>query len=310
MIADTAFVTPMGWIIFNALVLFLLALDIGVFNKKAHVVKVKEALLWSAFWIGLALLFNVWIDYYLGRQAAFDFLTGYLLEKSLSVDNLFIFALVFKYFHIPAQNQHRLLFFGIIGALVMRAIFIFAGISLIQKFSWTIYLFGAFLIFTGFKMAFKHDEESLHPDELWIVRLARKYLPIHPVTHYEQFFVKDQGKWWATSLFIVLLVIETTDLIFAVDSIPAILAITQNAFIVYTSNVFAILGLRSLYFALSGIMAMFHHLHYALAGILAFIGCKMALHSWIKIPTLFSLSLILVAILISIFTSYLFPEKK
>ena len=302
-------ISPLFWILFNAFIIGLLLLDMGVFHKKAHVIKVKEAMLWSCFWISLALVFNVILYFWLGGAHALDFFTGYLLEKSLSVDNVFVFAVIFKYFQVPPANQHRVLFFGIMGALVMRAIFIFAGIAILQHFHWTIYVFGAFLVITGYRMAFRKEDGDIHPDQNPLVVFIRKYLPIHPKTNYEHFFVKENGKWWATSLFIVLIVVETTDLVFAVDSIPAILAITQNSFIVYTSNVFAILGLRSLYFALAGMMDLFHHLHYALAGILTFVGVKMLVSSFIKIPNFLSIGIIIGTLILSVITSRIFPKK-
>lgn len=262
------------WIGFNVFVLAMLALDLGVFHRKAHVVKIKEALIWSAVWIALALLFNVGVYYWRGPQTALEFLTGYLLEKSLSVDNVFVFLLIFSYFRVPALCQHKVLFWGILGALIMRTVFIAAGIRLIQQFHWVIYVFGAFLIFTGIKMALQKDKE-IYPEKNPVIKLFRRLMPVTQ-DHDEEsrFFVRKAGRLHATPLFVALLVVETTDVIFAVDSIPAILAITRDPFIVYTSNVFAILGLRALYFALAGIMPMFHYLHYGLSAILVFVGVK------------------------------------
>ena len=235
------------WILFNVFVLVMLALDLGVFNRKSHVVSVKEALIWSVVWIFLALVFNAIIYFWQGQQKALEFFTGYLVEKALSVDNIFVFIMIFSYFSIPPQFQHKVLFWGIIGALIMRVIFIFTGVALIEKFHITIYFFGALLIYTGYKM-FNHNKTKVEPDKNPLLRLFKRFVPITPVLHEDRFFVRIDGKSFATPLFLVLLLIETSDLIFAVDSIPAILAITQDQFIVYTSNVFAILGLRSLIF--------------------------------------------------------------
>ena len=262
------------WIGFNLFVLLMLALDLGVFHRKSHIVRFKEAILWSIFWIVLALIFNAGIFYFQGSQRALEFLTGYLIEKSLSVDNIFIFLLIFSYFRVPDIYQHKVLFWGILGALIMRAIFIFAGVSLIHKFHWIIYIFGIFLILTGIKMALQKEKE-IHPERNPVLRLFQKMMPVTKDYIKDKFFVHQEGRYHATPLFVSLLFVETTDLIFAVDSIPAILAITQDTFIVYTSNVFAILGLRSLYFALAGFMKLFHYLHYGLSAILIFVGIKM-----------------------------------
>ena len=234
------------WILFNAFVVLMLALDLGVFNRKAHEISVKEALTWTFIWVFLALVFNTIIFYWKGQQQALEFFTGYLVEKALSVDNIFVFIMIFGYFQIPSKYQHKVLFWGILGALIMRVIFIFAGVALIEKFHFTIYLFGALLIYTGYKM-FYHNNATIEPDKNPLIKVFKKFMPVTPHLHEDKFFVKLDGKRFATPLFLVLILIETTDLIFAVDSIPAILAITQDQFIVYTSNVFAILGLRSLY---------------------------------------------------------------
>ncbi len=302
-------ISPFFWVLFNLFVLGLLVLDMGFFHKKAKAIPVKEALGWSLFWISLALGFNLIIYAWLGSAHALDFLAGYLLEKSLSVDNVFIFAVVFKYFQVAPAHQYRVLFLGILGALVMRALFIFAGISLLTTFHWVIYLFGFLLLVTGVRMGLSHDEQDIDPSRNIFVRFAHKYLRVTEDFHSTRFFIKRSGIYWATPLFIVLIVVETTDLVFAIDSIPAVLAITQDAFIVYTSNVFAILGLRSLYFALSGMMAMFHHLHYALAAILVFVGAKMLVSDFIELSTPLSLIFILVALLLAIITSKCFPKK-
>jgi len=297
------------WIIFNAFVLLMLALDLGVFHRKAHEVSLKEALTWTFIWISLALVFNAIIFYWRGRQQALEFFTGYLIEKALSVDNIFVFIMIFTYFNIPSRYQHKVLFWGIVGALIMRVIFIFAGVALIEKFHFTIYLFGALLVYTGYKM-FYHNNASIEPDKNPLIRFLRKYMPITPDLHEDNFFVKLNGKQFATPLFMVLILIETTDLIFAVDSIPAILAITQDEFIVYTSNVFAILGLRSLYFALAGVVHRFWLLSFGLAIVLVFVGIKMLLIDLYKIPIEWSLIFIAVIISGSIFLSLKIKQTK
>ncbi len=291
------------WILFNIFVLAMLALDLGIFHRKVHAVKIKEALVWTAVWIALALLFSVGIScFWYGPEKALEFLTGYLIEKSLSVDNIFVFLLIFSYFGVSARYQHKVLFWGILGALIMRATFILTGVALIQTFHWIIYLFGAFLILTGIKMAFQKDKE-IHPERNPALRLFRRFIPVTDGYEEDKFFVKRGGRYLATPLFIVLLVIETTDVIFAADSIPAILAITQDAFIVYTSNVFAILGLRALYFALAGIMQVFQYLHYGLSAILVFVGVKMLLADLYKIPVAIALGVVGIVLLISVLAS-------
>lgn len=301
--------TQIAWIAFNLFILGMLVLDLKVFHRHPHEIKMKEALGWSAFWVALALLFNLGIYYALGAQAGLEFLTGYLIEKSLSVDNIFVFLLVFSYFKVPALYQHKILFWGIVGALVFRAIFIFAGISLIQQFHWVIYLFGAFLILTGIKLALEKDKE-IHPDKNIVLRLFRKLMPVSKSYEGSKFFIKENGKRLATPLFVVLLVIETTDIIFAVDSIPAILAITQDPFIVYSSNVFAILGLRALFFAIGSLMQLFHHLHYGLAAILVFVGSKMLLSDFYRVPIGVALGVIGGILALSIIGSLLFKPKQ
>jgi tellurite resistance protein TerC len=276
------------WILFNAFVILMLALDLGVFHRKTHEVSLKEALTWTSVWVILALVFNAIIFYWRGQQQALEFFTGYLVEKALSIDNIFVFIMIFTYFQVPSKYQHKVLFWGIIGALVMRVIFIFAGVALIEKFHFTIYIFGALLIYTGYKM-FYHNNAKIEPDKNPIIRFFKKFMPVTPDLHEDKFFVKLSGKQFATPLFLVLILIETTDLIFAVDSIPAILAITQDQFIVYTSNVFAILGLRSLYFALAGVVHRFWLLSYGLAVVLVFVGIKMLLIDVYKIPIEWSL---------------------
>lgn len=282
-------------ILFNVFVLLMLALDLGVFHRKAHVVSIKEALIWSLVWVGLALLFNTGLYFWKGQEVALQFLTGYLIEKTLSVDNVFVFVLIFSYFAVPPMYQHRVLFWGIIGALLMRAVFIVSGIALIAKFHWIIYVFGAFLIYTGFKIAVNKGTK-IDPANNPLVKLFKKFFPVTNQYHGSKFWIREGGRLVATPLFIALLLVEFTDLIFAVDSIPAILAITNDPFIVYTSNVFAILGLRSLYFALAGLVDRFAYLHYGLAAILVFVGLKMLASDFYKVPVALSL-LIIVGIL-------------
>ena len=285
------------WVGFNAFVLVMLARDLGVFHRKSHEISVKEALTWTGVWITLALLFNLFVYYQLGKDLAIQFLTGYLIEKSLSVDNIFVIILIFSYFQVPAAYQHRVLFFGILGALVMRAIFIFAGIELIHRFHWLIYIFGGFLIVTGVRMLFV-NETKIDPEKNFFVRMARRIIPITSEYEDNKLFTRKDGALWATPLFLALIVVEGTDLIFAVDSIPAILAISDDPFIVYTSNVFAILGLRSLYFALAGIEKYFKYLKYGLAVVLIFVGAKMAITDIYKIPT--EISLLVIALILGV----------
>jgi len=290
------------WILFNAFVLLMLALDLGVFHRKAHTVTQKEAVAWTFIWIFLALIFNGIIYYWKGRESALEFFTGYLVEKALSVDNIFIFIMIFSYFQVPSQYQHKVLFYGILGALVMRIIFIFAGVALIEKFHFTIYIFGAILLYTGYKM-FTQSNVKIEPEKNPVIRFFQKVMLVTSQYHGDRFFVKQDGKRYSTPLFFVLILVETTDLIFAVDSIPAILAITQDQFIVYTSNVFAILGLRSLYFALAGIIHRFWLLSYGLAIVLIFVGIKMLLIDVYKIPIEWSLGFIALLITLSVFLS-------
>lgn len=307
------------WVFFNLFVLVMLALDLGVFNRKAHEVKMKEALIWSGVWITLALAFNIGLYYFYTpppgvdrTDSALQFLTGYVIEKSLSVDNIFVFVLIFTYFKVPSKYQHKVLFWGIIGALIMRIIFIFAGVALINKFAWIIYVFGAFLIFTGIKLVIQKDKE-LHPEKNPLLRLFKKFFRVSNDYDNGKFFTIQNSKKVATPLFVVLLMIETTDLIFAVDSIPAILAITQDPFIVYSSNVFAILGLRSLYFALAGLIKLFHYLHYGLAAILVLVGAKMIVNHYFSskiISTELSLGLILGILALSVIASVMKPKTK
>ena len=304
--------------IFTLFVLTMLALDLGVFHRKAHEVSFKEATTWSIVWVSLALLFNGLFYYYTtdkfgsveGTRLSLEFLTGYIVEKSLSVDNIFVFVMVFAYFAIPAKYQHRVLFYGIIGALIFRAIFIAAG-SWLMQFQWIIYIFGAFLIITGIKMMFAPDNE-VDPEKNFLIRLFKRFVPVTPTLQGQKFFVRDNGKLFATPLFIALLFLELTDIIFAVDSVPAIFALTKEPMIVFTSNIFAILGLRAMYFMLAGAVDKFHLLKYGLAIVLVFVGLKMV---WLndafggKFPITWSLGFILGTILLSVIASLMFPAK-
>ena len=306
------------WIAFNLFVLAMLAVDLGVFHRKAHTVSLKEAAGWSAVWITLALLFNVLVVRLYGPQAGLEFLTGYLIEKALSVDNIFVFVLVFSYFRVPPAYQHRILFWGILGALLMRGAMIGAGVWLLERFAWIIYLFGAFLVVTGIRMAF-HDETDIEPEANPVIRLLRRVLPVTTRGEGQRFFVRrapgEQGgpmpwlRWAATPLFIVLVVIETTDLVFALDSIPAVFAITREPFIVYTSNVFAILGLRALYFLLAGVIDRFHFLKIGLSVVLVFVGVKMLISGIFHLPIGLSLGFIALVLILSVAASLLFPKK-
>ncbi|HUT55053.1 MAG TPA: TerC family protein [bacterium] len=296
------------WIAFNAAVVVMLALDLGVFNRKAHEVKLREALVWSAVWIAVSLAFNLFIYFELGRETALNFLTGYLLEKSLSVDNLFVFLLIFSYFKTPPQYEHKVLFWGIIGALFMRAAFIFAGVALIHRFEWVIYVFGALLLVTGIRLAFKKDDD-IRPEKNPVLRVFRRFFRVSFDFKGGKFYYLDQGKFLFTPLFVALLVVETTDVIFALDSIPAVLAITTDPFIVYSSNVFAILGLRALFFALAGVMRMFHYLQYGLALILSLIGVKMLASKFYQVPVHIALGGIAAVLALSILASLIWPPQ-
>lgn len=294
------------WILFGVFILVMLVLDLGVMNRKSHVVSLKEAICTSLFWIGLAAVFNLVVYYWKGPEIALQFLAGYLVEESLSVDNLFVFLLVFKYFNVPSLYLHRVLFWGIFGAIVMRAIFIASGIALVARFHWMIYLFGGFLILTGIKMAFQKDKE-LKPESNPVLRLFRYCFPVSNQYAEGRFFSRSSGRLTATPLFIVLLFIEVTDVIFAVDSIPAVFAITLDPFIVYTSNIFAILGLRALFLVLAGMMDKFHFLQYGLSAILVFVGVKMSISGIYQIPTSASLGVLVLLLAISIIASVMRP---
>ena len=298
------------WGGFLLFVIFMLALDLGVFHRKQHVVKVKEALIWSGVWISLALIFNAGIYYTLGQQKALEFLTGYVVEKSLSIDNLFVFILLFGFFKVESKMQHRVLFWGVLGAIVLRAIFIFAGVALINQFHWIIYIFGAFLVYTGIKMLFEDDDNEVHPEKNPIIKWIKRIYPVASDDEKGSFFRRIDRRLHITPLFIVLLLIEVSDLIFAVDSIPAILSISHDTYIVFTSNIFAIMGLRSLYFAVSEVMGLFRYLKYGLAAILSFVGVKMCISSIYEIPISVSLLFILGTIIISILLSKLIPAKE
>jgi tellurite resistance protein TerC len=297
------------WVLFGLLVVVLLAIDLGVAHRRAHNIKIREALVWTAVWISLALLFNVGIYFWRGSEQALSFLTAYVIEKSLSVDNLFVFVLIFAYFGVESKYQHNVLFYGIIGALVMRAIFIGVGVTLIHMFHWVIYVFGAFLIITGFRMGLQKDRE-IHPQKNPVVKLFRRLMPVTQDYVEGKFIVTRNGRRMATPLMVVLLVIESTDIVFAVDSIPAVLAVSTDPFIVYTSNIFAILGLRALYFALAGAMQLFHKLHVGLAFILVFIGVKMVLADIVKIPIGIALGVVGGILAISIAASLLLPAPE
>ena len=283
--------SPVTWAAFITFVLAMLALDLGVFHKKAHVVGFREAAGWSLVWVCLALVFNGILWWQFGDKLAMEFLTGYLIEKSLSVDNIFVFVVIFGSLKVPALYQHRVLFWGILGALVMRAAMIFAGVALLQRFHWLIYVFGAFLVITGLKLL-RQEDGAADPNKGFFMRMVRKVIPSTTEYDADKFFTKVDGRTLATPLFMALMLVEFTDLIFAIDSIPAIFAVTRDPFIVFTSNIFAILGLRSLYFLLAGVVDRFIYLKLGLAGVLVFVGLKMALIDVVKVPSLFSLLVI------------------
>ena len=296
------------WIIFNAVILLLLFLDLAVVNRTYRVVPFRQALLMSGLWIGLAMAFAVFVHQWMGAAKALEFATGYLLEEALSVDNLFVFILLFAYFKVPPEEEKTVLFWGIIGALIMRGTFIWAGVALVQRFHWILYAFGVFLIWTGFQLMRKGEEQQ-DPSRNIVLRSCRRFLPLTETYEQKQFFLRRDGKTFVTPLFVVLLVVETTDILFATDSIPAILAITRDPFIVYTSNVFAILGLRSLYFALSHLMKLFHYLNYGLSVVLMFIGAKMLLPEEYHVPTWAALVVVAGVLGVSVLASVLFPKK-
>ncbi|MGL4650577.1 MAG: TerC family protein [Caldilineaceae bacterium] len=306
------------WVGFLVFVFAMLAIDLGVFHRKAHAVTVREAGIWTVVWISLSLLFNLGIYFwwdtlvpasgYTNGEASVAFLTAYIIEKSLSVDNIFVFVMLFTYFAVPAAYQHRVLFWGVLGALVMRGVLILAGSALIMRFEWVLYIFGAFLIFTGIRMAISNDEE-MEPEKNPVVRWVRRFIPLTDDYDGQRFLTRRNGVLMATPLLLVLVVVETTDLVFALDSIPAIFAVTQDPFIVFTSNVFAILGLRSLYFLLAGMMDKFHYLKLGLAAVLTFVGVKMVTAEWFHISTGLSLAVVATVLTISIVASLLFPPS-
>jgi tellurite resistance protein TerC len=306
------------WVGFILFVLVLLALDLGVFHRKAHAISIKEATIWSLIWISLSMIFNLGLYFfwdkisfestYSNSEAALAFFTGYLIEKSLSVDNIFVFVLLFTFFAVPAVHQHRVLFWGIIGALIMRGTLIIVGAALLKEFHWIIYVFGAFLIYTGFRMA-SHQNEELNPDQNVLLKFLRRVMPVTNTYEGDKFFVRRAGKLMATPLLVVLLVVESTDLVFAVDSIPAIFAVTQDPFIVFTSNVFAILGLRSLYFLLAGVVDKFHYLKLGLSFVLVFVGIKMVIVDLYKIPVGVSLGVIAAILTTSIVASLIRAKR-
>lgn len=297
------------WIFFAVFILAMLALDLGVFNRKSHVIKMKEAMLWTLFWVILALLFCAGVYFFYGHSKAMEFFAGYLIEYSLSIDNLFVFMLIFRFFNVPHEYEHKALFWGILLALVTRGVFIFAGVALINTFDWIMYLFGAFLIFTGVKLALNKETE-VHPDKNIAIKLLRYFVPVTKTFSGAKFFIVKRGVRFATPMLAVLLALETTDILFAVDSVPAVLAITKDPFIVYTSNVFAILGLRSLFFAISSLMKLFHLLHYGLAAILSFVGVKMLIEDFFHVPVAASLLIIASILAVSIISSIIWPEKE
>jgi tellurite resistance protein TerC len=300
--------TPLLWTAFSVFVLGMLALDLGVFSRKPHEVRFREALTWSLVWIALALIFNAWIYFRFGTDKALEFLTGYLIEKALSVDNIFIFVVVFASFAVPKIYQHRVLFWGVFGAILMRAIFIFAGAALLERFHWIIYIFGAILIVTGIRLLI-HREIDPHPERNPLYKLAKRLLRTTPEYHGKSFWIIREGKRYATPLMLVLIAIEATDLVFAIDSIPAIFAITTDPFIVYTSNIFAILGLRALYFLLARVIDKFHLLKVGLAFVLMFVGVKMVIAEWVKIPVIVSLIVIATILGGSVVGSLLWPKR-
>lgn len=307
--APSSIGTPGLWIGFVLFVLVMLAIDLGLFNRKDHVVGVREALAWSGVWVALALAFNavVWVNF--GQQRGIEFLTGYLIEKSLSIDNIFVFVVIFAALGIPPIYQHRVLYWGIVSALVLRGIMVLAGAVVLERFHWLIYVFGAFLIVTGIKLYLQRGKEE-HPESGWVMRLARKVIPSTPHLDGNHFFTKREGKWIATPLFMALVLVEVTDVVFAVDSIPAIFAVTMDPFIVFTSNIFAILGLRSLFFLLAGLVDKFRYLKLGLAAVLAFVGLKMTLIDLYKIPSLVSLTVIVALLATSIIASLVVKLPK
>ena len=300
--------SPHLWLIFGVFVVGMLALDLGVFSRKPHEVRFKEAAIWSVVWVTLSLIFNAWLYYKFGSQKALEFLTGYLIEKALSVDNIFVFVVLFSSFAVPKIYQHRVLFWGVIGALLMRAIFIGLGAALIARFHAIMYIFGAILIYTGIKLMRQGDDHDPHPERNPIYKLGRRMMPAVPEYHGKAFTIMKDGRRYATPLLMVLIAIEATDVVFAVDSIPAIFAITTDPFIIYTSNIFAILGLRAMYFLLAGVIDKFHFLNVGLAIVLIFVGVKMVIVEWYKVPILASLIVIAGVLTVSVVASLIWPK--
>jgi tellurite resistance protein TerC len=306
---EPTIVSPALWIGFAVFVLGVLALDLGVFSRKAHEVRFREALTWTCVWVSLAMIFNAWIYIKFGSHKALEFLTGYLIEEALSVDNIFVFVILLSSFAVPKIYQHRVLFWGVIGAIVMRAIFIGLGVALISRFHWIMYLFGAILIITGIRLLFQSDDHEPHPEKNPIYKLARRVIPAVSEYHGGSFLIVRDGKRFATPLLLVLVAIEATDVVFAVDSIPAVFAITTDPFIVYTSNIFAILGLRSMYFLLAGVLDKFHFLKIGLALVLLFVGTKMVIADWYKVPIVASLATIAGLLSLSVVASLIWPKR-
>ncbi len=299
------------WTIFCVVVVVMLILDLGIFHRKAHAIRFQEALLWSGVWIGLALAYVglIWWLHPNGAHTSLEFLTAYLVEESLSVDNLFVFFLIFSYFAVPSQYQYNCLFWGILGAMVFRAIFIVGGVALIQGFHWFLYVLGAILIVSGVKVA-AQNSRTIAPEKNPILKLFRRFMPVATDSAGTKFFLRRDGRLLATPLFVTLLVVETTDIVFAMDSIPAVLGITRDTFVVYTSNVFAIMGLRALYFALAGAMELFHYLRFGLSAVLVFIGAKMLLGHWYEIPVSVALLVVAVLLVLSFIASFIWPRKN
>lgn len=298
--------TVLGWVLFNAFILAMILLDALVFHRKAHAITLRESLAWTGIWVSLALIFCLGVYHYEGPDLALQFLTAYLIEESLSVDNLFVFLLIFSYFRVPSQYQHKVLNLGILGALVFRLGFILAGIALIERFHWLIYVFGAILIFSGVNMVYSKDTK-VEPEKNPMLRLFRRFVPVTESYVNGHFFTRQDGRLKATPLMVVLVVIETTDIVFAVDSVPAVIAISRDPFIVYTSNAFAIMGLRALYFTLAGLMGLFHYLHYGLSGILVFVGLKMVATDVVHVPIIVSLGVVAGLLGASVIASLLWP---
>ncbi len=299
----------LDWLIFGSVVFIALFLDLFVFHRHPHKISLKEALLLSTFWIALGLAFGVFVYYDRGYDRAVEYFTGYLLEKALSLDNIFVFILIFSYFKIPEEFRHKVLFWGVLGAILFRAIFIFAGLELIKNFHWMVYVFGIILIVSAIKLLIT-EEKEFHPEQTLIYRIASRIIPLKPHNGNGRFFIREKGKVYATPMFLTLLFVESSDIMFAIDSVPAIIAISKDPFVVYTSNIFAILGLRSLYFAAAGVLPLFHYLHYGLSFILGFIGVKMIVSEFYKIPVEVSLLLIGSAIFLSVVASLLVKKPS